>query len=64
MTNTSATLVAMRRARVPVTLQNWLVWNGANPNEPLDFELVELLPEPLRKELDDRLRMQSENNAE
>ena len=57
--DTSATLAAMRRARVPVTLENWLAWNLIDPSALLDSELLEIVPERLRGELQDQLRFQN-----
>src|SRR5579864_2125644 len=60
MTDTSATLALMQRSG-RVTLDRWLALNACDPSAPVDAELLEIVPEPLREELDDRLRMQSEN---
>jgi hypothetical protein len=59
MTNTGATLGVMRRTGGRLTLDRWLELNACDPSAPVDAELLEIVPEVLREELDDRLRMQS-----
>lgn len=55
----SAVVKAMQRARVSVTLDNWLVFNMCEPSASLDCELLEVVPDYLRSELDERLALQS-----
>jgi len=54
----SATLDAMRRAGVALTLENWLAWNSVPVGELLSAELRETIPECLRAQFDQRLKFQ------
>jgi hypothetical protein len=50
---TSATLAVMRRVGGRPTLDRWLALNACDPSAPLDAELLEIVPECLRSELED-----------
>jgi|SRR5208282_4222613 len=44
-----ATVSALCKAGAAVTLDNWLVWNGVDPSDAPDAELLEVIPEQFRE---------------
>jgi hypothetical protein len=44
MTDIDHTLAALHYHRVKETLDNWLEWNGIDPYDPPDGELLEIIP--------------------
>jgi hypothetical protein len=60
MARHDSTVAVMKRHGTEVTLDNWLGWNGIDPDDPPDGELLEILPEQFREEYYDRCRFYSE----
>jgi hypothetical protein len=60
MTDPDATTAAMKYHRAEVTLDGWLEWNGIDPYDPPDGELLEIIPEQFHEEYLERARLYHE----
>lgn len=60
LTDPDATLAAMRYHGVEETLDDWLEWNGIDPYDPPDYELLEVIPEQFHEEYLERARLYHE----
>jgi hypothetical protein len=50
----------MKHYGAELTLDNWLRWNFLDPSDPLDAELLEVIPEEFYDEYLDILRFHNE----
>jgi hypothetical protein len=56
----SPTLAVLRHYGLEETLDNFLEWNGIDPYDPPDGELLEVIPEQFHEEYLERARLYHE----
>jgi hypothetical protein len=60
MTDPDATTAAMKYHGAEVTLDRWLAWNGIDPDDPPDYELLEVIPTQFHEEYLERAHLYHE----